>query len=210
MAWIRQQLATCILPPDIRLMIVDNGCAVRADVDGLNEKKVMLLRSETNLGFGGAVKLANKAIPDEDSICWMPGNGKVRLSDAIKWLRVALESKTRVSKGLRLRTDVAEVRKSRLVDALISAITGDSWVDIGGTPTLVTAETRVGFFESAPSGIEIEAHTIAFCNQTSVLASRPPITYGKRMYGSSSWRAGIKSELILLVAFIKTARAKVY
>lgn len=206
--WVRSQLSSVAIPSDIGVVLVDNGCTDTAMGSVVVSDSVMLLRSEKNLGFGGAAKLASSSLPSGISICWMPGNGKISLSDCLEWLKLERKSPCPVSKAIRSGRPPVDRLKSKLVDVFLTAVTRFRWHDIGGTPTLVGSELREAFFGLAPDGIEIEAFTIAFCKQRSIQVSRSPIRYGRRLFGKSSWKRGFFSEVKLLRGFTRVALQK--
>jgi hypothetical protein len=193
------------MPVDISVLIVDNGCCDKIEGPNPENKSVTVIRSEVNLGFGGAAKLASSVIPPNASLCWIPGNGKISLSNCLDWLQRQRKSPYAVAKALRSRRRGIEVLKSRVVDVFLTTVTGFRWIDVGGTPTVISSSLRESFFERAPSGIEIEAYTIAFCHRQSIRMGRSKITYGRRAFGDSSWRKGLRSEIELLRAFTKIA-----
>lgn len=203
--WLRDQLSANFMPADISVAIIDNGCADEIAGPSLESDRVAVFRSYSNLGFGGAARLANGAITAGVSICWMPGNGKISLSDCVDWVQRERNSRHSVAKALRSGRRGTEVLKSRVVDVFLTTLTLARWVDVGGTPTMISPGLRESFFERAPSGIEIEAYTIAFCHRRSLTMSRTKIPYGRRAFGNSTWRKGFISELKLLLAFVAIA-----
>lgn len=203
--WLRDELLANPIPAGITVVILDNGCDDRFEGPSLESERVTVLRSDVNLGFGGAVKLANHKVAPNASLCWIPGNGKISLSNLLDWLELEIKSPHSVSKALRVGRSGAEALKSRLVEVFLSSVTGARWEDVGGTPTIISPELRQSFFRLAPDGIEIEAFTIAFCVQMSIKVSRSPILYGARAFGQSTWRKGVVSELKLLRDFTKIA-----
>ena len=186
-------------------MVVDNGCDDQIQGPSFESSFVTVLRSQANLGFGGAVKLANTTVSPLDALCWIPGNGKVSLADCLEWLNRERVEPIYVAKARRSGRPWPEQWKSRLVDAFLTIATGSGWVDVGGTPTAIGPQLRQAFFERAPDGIEIEAFTIAFSNQNGMRMTRTKVPYGVRAFGNSSWRKGPLSELQLLRSFTEVA-----
>lgn len=207
--WVRGQLASIRIPAGVSIMIVDNGCDDPIEGPPLESKFVTVLRSEVNQGFGGAARLANQAVSQTASLCWMPGNGKISLSDCLDWLTLERKSPNSVAKAVRVGRQGIDKLKSKLVDVFLTTATGSSWLDVGGTPTVISPGLRESFFELAPDGIEIEAFTISFCNQKSIQMSRSTISYGPRAFGNSTWRKGLISEVSLLRAFTKIALTQI-
>jgi hypothetical protein len=198
--WLVERLLSSDALDDVSVLIIDNGCEQPFDHSRLKHRTdISVYRTEFNLGFGGAVSLANSLIPRNHSLAWMPGNGKVDPRHAISWVRGALRSDCLVAKAIRQRKFSLESFKAKIAEFVLSVVTGQRIVDYGGTPTCISRDIRETFFLNSPSGIEVEIFTIAFAKRNRIKMYREHCKYGERPWGSSTWRRGLRSEVRLFI-----------
>ena len=155
-----------------------------------------LLRSEENLAFGGGILYAANHV-EEDFICWMPGNMKVKPSDVIDLISKEefIDNKVLV-KAKRTKRPLSDALKTKVFGLVASIYFKKYMYDMGGTPNIMNKKILLQI-SNPPKDFSFDAFIYYFAKLNNLYIKRPKITYTKRLHGKSHWQKGIVSEFQL-------------
>lgn len=174
-------------------------------LESLNLPNVKTITSNDNFGFGGGVKFLLQKMENE-FVGWMPGNGKVRPKD-LHLVVEAFEQKVikNAFKANRKRTSKIEDLKTGLAGLSVSLWYRANLMDSGGTPTVVRKDL-VQQLLTGPDDFSFEAFVMFRLHQLGLRLDRAKVPYGSRVYGTSHWQRGFKSEMRLLFRILQQRR----
>lgn len=162
-----------------------------------------LIRSEKNLGFGGGVIYAAQKI-DEDYVCWMPGNMKVKPSDVVELLKNGDYKKINtLLKAKRINRPLVDLLKTKIFSIIASIKFQKLMFDIGGTPNIINKKLLLGI-EKYPNDFSFDAFMYYFALLNKLTIIRPKISYTKRLHGKSHWQRGFQTEITLTKKILKS------
>jgi hypothetical protein len=163
----------------------------------IQNKNIKILEVEENLGFGGGAKYLLENIPN-DIRGYMPGNYKVQPSSLIDLESLVGDPRNlEVFKATRSGRSLIENLKTQAVGLVTSVYFKKNMMDSGGTPTLISGKF-VEVFQNGPDDFSFEAFLLYVSREKNFRVTRAPILYGSRLFGSSHWQSGLKSEIKLL------------
>jgi hypothetical protein len=163
----------------------------------IQNENIRILEVEENLGFGGGAKYLLRNIPNEIK-GYMPGNYKVQPSSLMDLESLVGDPRNlEVFKATRSGRSPIENLKTQAVGLVSSVYFKNNLMDSGGTPTLVSRKF-VEVFQNGPDDFSFEAFILYVSRERNIRVARAPILYGSRLFGSSHWQSGLKSELRLL------------
>lgn len=192
--------------PDDTFLFLDNGSKdLQMNINLSNEvrpsKKWKLIRSESNLGYGGGIIFASKFI-DKDFIGWMPGNMKINPIEAFNFAEnISTLNKYTYVKARRINRPFFDSLKTKIFGIIASLHFNVYIYDAGGTPNIVHKD----FFKISkymPSDYSFDVFVYYYFKVNSYCIERPKIKYTKRLYGNSHWQRGILSEINLLLTIL--------
>lgn len=182
-------------------LLLDNGSdksIVEEDVSFSSRQNTSweLLRSEENLAFGGGVLYAACHV-EEDFICWMPGNMKVKPGEVLDLITKEVLIKNNVLvKAKRIKRPLSDSLKTKVFGLVASIYFKKYMYDIGGTPNIINKKTLLQI-SNPPTDFSFDAFIYYFAKLNNLYIKRPKISYTKRLHGKSHWQKGIVSELQL-------------
>ena len=162
-----------------------------------------LIRSEKNLGFGGGVIYASQKI-DEDYVCWMPGNMKVKPSDVVELIKNDEYKKINtLLKAKRINRPLVDLLKTKIFSIIASIKFQKLMFDIGGTPNIINKKLLLGI-KKYPNDFSFDAFMYYFALLNKLTIIRPKISYTKRLHGKSHWQRGFQTEITLTKKILKS------
>lgn len=182
-------------------LLFDNGSQdKKIEEIFLNNKSInkswSVLRSENNLGFGGGILHASKFV-EEDYICWMPGNMKIKPIEAIKLIADDNNKKINLLvKAKRVNRPILDSIKTKAFGLAFSFKFKKLFFDLGGTPNIIEKNILLNL-SNPPQHYSFDAFIYYFAVKNKFKVKRPKISYTKRLHGNSHWQNGISSELKL-------------
>jgi hypothetical protein len=163
----------------------------------IQNENIKVLEVQDNLGFGGGAKYLLRSIPNNIK-GYMPGNYKVQPSSLIDLESLVGDLRNlEVFKAARSGRSMIENLKTQAVGLATSLYFKKNMMDSGGTPTLVSGKF-VEVFLNGPDDFSFEAFLLYASRERGIRVTRAPVLYGSRLFGSSHWQSGLKSELRLL------------
>jgi glycosyltransferase involved in cell wall biosynthesis len=187
-------------------LIVNNGSTDSGIEELLNEdsKYWKCKKLKVNLGFGGGILEGIKAA-ETNWIGWMPGNLKIKPADVEKLVAgLNLKSGTFI-KCHRLRNSKSAKLKTFVAGFIQSVLTKSNLFDTGGTPTICERNFILPL-TNLPTDFVFESRILFEARNNNLYIERPWIPYGERVYGSSHWQKGLRSELSLMRKIWVSAR----
>lgn len=182
-------------------LLLDNGSdksLIEEDISLSSQqtKSWELLRSEENLAFGGGVLYAARHV-EEDFICWMPGNMKVKPSEVLDLIIKENFIKNKVLvKAKRINRPLSDSLKTKAFGLVTSIYFKKYMYDIGGTPNIINKKILLQI-SNPPKDFSFDAFIYYFAKLNNLYIDRPKISYTKRLHGKSHWQKGIASEIQL-------------
>lgn len=184
------------------VLIVDD-----ASTDGTTERLealrgagVHIIRTDRSLGFGAAIRAGLDAAPQQGYLAWLPGSMRVHPLFAVA-LAHELHRRavygTAYVKARRLNRPWQEALPSRAAGVVLSLLGRGSFLEVGGTPTVVPVTARDALL-LGPDGVEFETETIRLLRRDGLQMLRLAIPFGPRKHGHSHWNRGLRSQLSLL------------
>jgi len=162
-----------------------------------------LIRTEKNLGFGGGVIYATQKI-DEDYVCWMPGNMKVKPSDVVELIKSDQYKKINtLIKAKRINRPIVDLLKTKIFSIIASIKFQKLMFDIGGTPNIINKKLLLGI-KKYPKDFSFDAFMYYFALLNKLTIIRPKISYTKRLHGKSHWQRGFQTEIALTKKILKS------
>jgi hypothetical protein len=194
-------LSTHQYEPLVSFLILDNGSEeskLKDLVSEANLRNVSFLRTESNLGFGGGIMFGIANV-STSHVAWMPGNLKVKPSDAINlWHEWLDNPEFDAVKAKRRRSSRLEALKTLAAGSLASVVYRKNLLDSGGTPTLAETGFMSGLLATAPKDYDFELFIMFAMRVSKFKIMRPKVVYGSRKYGHSHWQTSLSAELRLL------------
>lgn len=187
-------------------LIVDNGSSDSSKIFEVKSKlpaNCQILRSEKNLGFGGGIKYGFLHT-DSNWIAWMPGNLKVKPRDLKDIVESLAYSSQDFIKAKRVQRNLLASIKTFSLGIVQSMILRKNLLDAGGTPTFVNRK-HLDLFFNGPNDYSFESFCLYQARINNLVISRPNVNYGNRLFGSSHWQKGFRSEVILFFRIIKNS-----
>lgn len=190
-------------------LIVDNGSNSN-DIKLFYEKNInsntgwSTIRSEENLGFGGGIVFGAMHLSSE-YIAWMPGNLKVNPKDMIDMLKNLTLNGNLLVKCRRRNRPISDRFKTIVFGAIISILFQMKLDDVGGTPNIVNND----FFrrsEKLPNDFTFDSFVYYYHKKMKLPIHRPKISYKTRLYGTSHWQKGFKSETKLALQILMSKK----
>lgn len=155
-----------------------------------------IIRTEKNLAFGGGILFAAKNI-EEDFVCWMPGNMKVKPSDALNLItKNNYKVENVLVKAKRINRPLLDNIKTKIFGLVASVYFNKYMYDIGGTPNIISKKLLLQI-SNPPTDFSFDAFIYYFAKLNNLDIHRPKISYTKRLHGKSHWQTGLLSELFL-------------
>lgn len=182
-------------------LLLDNGSEIPLFKKNLknyfdDENCWDLIRSEKNLGFGGGVIYAAQKI-NEDFVCWMPGNMKVKPNEVVELIKKEEYKKINtLLKAKRINRPLVDSLKTKVFSIVASIKFQKMMFDVGGTPNIISKELLLGI-KNYPNDFSFDAFIYYFALLNKLMIIRPKISYTKRLHGKSHWQNGFKAEVIL-------------
>jgi glycosyltransferase involved in cell wall biosynthesis len=190
----------------IHYLIVNNG-STDSRINELLEnqsKHWSSINLIQNQGFGGGILEGIKVVKT-DWVGWMPGNLKIKPSDVEKIVsNIELNPKTFI-KCHRIRNSRSAKLKTLAAGVIQSVVTGKNLLDTGGTPT-ICERSFVLSLRNLPTDYVLESRMLFEARKHKLKIVRPSIPYGERVYGSSHWQRGLRSEIALMHKIWASAR----
>ena len=190
----------------ISYLIVNNGSTDSGIEELLNasSKYWKCKKVESNLGFGGGI-LEGIKTAETDWVGWMPGNLKIKPADVEKLVASLTFKPGTFTKCHRLRKSKSAKIKTLIAGLIQSVLTKSNLFDTGGTPTICERNFILGL-ANLPTDFVFESRTLFEARNKNLFIERPWIPYGERVYGSSHWQKGLRSELALMRKIWVSAR----
>ena len=187
-------------------IIVDNGSSDQIMLGGKfrDNSKFKFVRTENNLGFGGGIKYGLK-FANTEWVGWMPGNLKVHPKELNKIDAIIQLNQYEFIKGARVGRDFKSRIKTSIAGVIQSLVLRKNMLDTGGTPTFIT-RNYIKHLELSPNDYVFESFVLFTAHKYKLRKVRPKIIYGNRIYGSSHWQRGLKSEIKLMINIYKCVR----
>jgi len=190
----------------LRFLLVDNG-STDLEVPKLLQKSGhnwTSLRCSENLGFGGGI-LHGIHHTDTEFVGWMPGNLKIDPRDLPRFIEKIDFNKNTLVKARRVGRKTGANIKTNILGAVQSLLLRVRMFDSGGTPTIIN-RNFVKILESGPRDYVFESYVLFAATTMGMEIIRPPINYGSRLYGSSHWQKGLRSEIILFTKVLRESK----
>jgi len=191
----------------LRFLLVDNG-STDLEVPRLLEKvghNWATLRTSENLGFGGGI-LYGIHHADTEFVGWMPGNLKIDPRDLPSFIEKIEFNQNMVVKAQRVGRKTEARVKTYLLGVVQSTLLRVRMFDAGGTPTIIN-KRFVKTLESGPRDYVFESYVLFVATTMGMEIVRPPIYYGSRLFGSSHWQKGLRSEIKLFTKVLMESRS---
>jgi glycosyltransferase involved in cell wall biosynthesis len=187
-----------IREPFLRFLFVDNGSSPKLHLDSPPEGscEIALVRSDTNLGFGGGI-LYGIAQTTSNYVGWMPGNLKIDPCEVARMISHHNLEPNILLKASRSGRKIIPRVKTYFAGIVQSALLRKNMLDSGGTPTVCSREF-ISNLRNPPRDYVFESFVLYKARQMKMNIVRPNITYGTRVFGQSHWQRGLRSEVALL------------
>ncbi len=186
----------------VKYVFVDNGSKIKLVLaDESANNKIEIIRTDQNLGFGGGIQYGISK-SESEFIGWMPGNLKIMPTDLDQYLSENLLKENEIIKFRRIGRSRKDYIKTWIAGILQSIVAKENMLDTGGTPT-IAARKNVNKILPGPQGYEFESYVLFKFRKLKLKIKRPTISYGNRIYGTSHWQKGLKTEYLLMKKIIR-------
>lgn len=189
-------------------LLLDNG-SDQSLIEGLSSNLTLkdtsweIIRTEKNLAFGGGILFAAKHIK-EDFVCWMPGNMKVKPSDAVDLItKKEYKDEKVLVKAKRINRPLLDFVKTKIFGLIASVYFNKYMYDMGGTPNIMSKKLLLKI-SNPPKDFSFDAFIYYFAKLNNIDIQRPKISYTKRLHGKSHWQNGLSSELYLTKSILSS------
>jgi len=192
---------------DTRLTIVDNGSDEAESLGHLAKISPELIKVVTlreNEGFGGGIQ-AGLRMSDSEWLVWLPGNMKVPPSVLRKFIDcVRSQDSNTLIKALRSGRSFGPRAKTFFASLAQSVVSGKLMYDTGGTPTALHKDNPLlQVLLNGPKDYSFESFALFVARLGGLKVVRVNVAYGDRLFGSSHWQSGLRSELRLMTNILK-------
>ena len=160
----------------VKFLIVDNGSLRKIEMP--STKNASLIRTESNLGFGGGILFGIESTKTE-IVGWMPGNLKIDPHDAAEIAVETMISDHEIIKCKRRRIGFLPKAKTFAAGLIQTILLRRKMFDTGGTPTFAHI-SFINKMKNPPTDYVFESYVLYFARSQKINVIRPSIEYGIR------------------------------